>query len=79
MGDFIHTERKIIICNKCMGVGEHSYSEFRNGRKTIFETCDKCKGSGRLIEIKKWETIYEAYEPQKNVNKNLRRKLSNEK
>jgi|AntAceMinimDraft_18_1070375.scaffolds.fasta_scaffold05932_2 hypothetical protein len=76
MGEFIHTDRKIIICDKCMGVGEDSWQE---ENKIMFKTCDKCKGSGRLIEIKKWETIYEPYEPYKNVNKNLRRKLSDEK
>lgn len=83
MGNFIHTDRKIIICDKCEGSGECSWKETTSQRignfKIKYKTCNKCKGTGRLLEIKKWETVYEPYESQKYVNKNLRRKLSDEK
>lgn len=77
MGDLMHTDRKIIICSKCEGSGEYSYRKLDS--EILYETCNKCNGSGRILEIKKWSHMEEAYNPQKNVSKNLRRKLSDEK
>lgn len=76
MGDLIHTDRKIIICSECEGIGEYCKEiDF----EILYKICNKCNGSGRILEIKKWSQTEEAYKPQKNVSKNLRRKLSDEK
>jgi len=47
--------REIVLCPSCKGSGQSSYEECVNYHKreyeTIYETCKRCDGTGRLKKI----------------------------
>ena len=66
MENKLHTKKKIIICWKCDGTGEIQREinippcPDTNTiiRKIEYDVCNECKGTGRLIKIKKWSLFF---------------------
>lgn len=58
---------KIIICSKCNGEGVKHCNELTDYHKGIYrhwdEVCEKCEGSGRLLETTTVKT--KPYKPTK--------------
>ncbi|NMC57801.1 MAG: hypothetical protein GYA51_00175 [Candidatus Methanofastidiosa archaeon] len=82
MGDEFRTEHEIMLCKKCDGTGVFKWSELADYHKGEYdyysETCKECNGTGRIVKTKKWQVIYEPFDPKKWTDKNIRFKLNEE-